>query len=101
MVRVELDPYERGSLIEYLKYAKEQKELNRPKHNPNLKGGGMKFDTTDYDISRIEHLIEQIENPQSRTNIYKPAQYTEYVSRENKKKEEERKKEMEGLIEIL
>lgn len=98
MVRIELDTYEQGSLVEYLKYAIEQKELNRPKPRPN---GGMKFDTTDYDINRIKQLIEQIERPKSRTNIYKPIKYTEYVSREKRKNNGDNKNQMEGLIEIL
>ena len=108
MIRVELDPYEQKDLIEYLKYAINQKEINRPPKTPHLKGGGAKFDTTNYDVMRIEHLIDQIENPRSRMDIYKPARYTEYLTSEDKQKaryekqkEEKRKKEMEGLIEIL
>lgn len=103
MIRIELDPYEQRDLIECLKYAIDQKELNRPKENPHLKGGGMKFDTTTYDIQRIEQLINQIENPHSRINLYKPYSYDKHISRKEseKEKEERAKKEMEGLIEIL
>lgn len=108
MIRIELDPFEQKDLITYLKYAIEQKELNRPKPSPHLKGGGMKFDTTNYDIMRLEYLINEIENPTSKVNIYKPTQYDRYLTREEnqkakyqRQKEEKLKKEMEGLIEIL
>lgn len=108
MIKIELDPYEQKDLIEYLKYAIDQKELNRPKPSPHLNGGGMKFDTTNYDIMRLEHLINEIENPTSKVNIYKPTQYDSYLTREEnqkakyqRQKEEKLKKEMEGLIEIL
>ena len=103
MIRIELDPYEHKDLVTYLKYAIEQKELNRPKPIPQLRGGSMKFDTTNYDIMRLEHLINEIENPTSKVNICKPTQYNRYLTREGnqKAKYQEQKEEKEGLIEIL
>ena len=52
MIRVELSPFEKRDLIEYLRYAINQKEINKPDYG-NLR----RFDTTDYDIMRIEQLI--------------------------------------------
>lgn len=83
MVKVELDVFEQKDILEYLQYALEQKELNRPAQNPNLKGGGSKFDTTNYDIQRIKQLMKQIENPKSRVNIYKSAKIETKISRED------------------
>lgn len=103
MIRLELDPYEQKDLIEYLKYAINQKEINRPPKNPHLKGGGAKFDTTNYDIMRIEYLINQIENPHSKTHIYKPAHYVDYLTNEDKQKaryekQKEEKKQTKEMI---
>lgn len=83
MVRIELDVFEQKDILEYLQYALEQKELNKPVPNPNLKGGGSKFDTTNYDVQRIKQLMKQISNPKSRVNIYKSANLETQVSREN------------------
>lgn len=107
MIRIELDPFEQKDLIEYLKYAINQKELNRPEPNHHLKGGGAKFDTTNYDIMRMEYLIDEIQNPREKMNIYKSTSYDTYLSREKQKEDYQKaklksvKKEMEGLVEIL
>lgn len=68
MINIELDPYEQKDIIEYLKYAQEQKVLNKPKPNPNVKGGSMRFDTTNYDVDRIDYLIKKIETKKLHTN---------------------------------
>lgn len=87
MIRVELDAFEQKDILEYLKYAIEQKEKNRPEPNYNLRGGSARFDTTTYDIMRIQQLMKQIESPRSRTNIYKSAKYEDYISREKRSME--------------
>ena len=81
MIRIELDTFEQKDLLEYLNYAMEQKEINRPVSITSIRGGSSRFDTTTYDIMRISQLIEQIKNPHSRTNVYKSATYEDYISR--------------------
>lgn len=87
MIRIELDTYEQKDLLDYLKYAIEQKEKNRPEPNPYLKGGSARFDTTNYDIMRIEQLMRQIERPRSRVSVYKSAQYDDCVSKSQRSME--------------
>ena len=70
MVRIELNAYEKRDLIEYLKYAKEQKEKNKPKLDI-ITRQTRRFDTTDYDVERIEKLIEVIENNKERISLNK------------------------------
>ena len=82
MIRIELDAFEKKDLIEYLKYAINQKKLNKPKQEYI----GMKFDTTNYDIQRIEHLIEEIKNPKAKTNVYKTVEYDRYLVGQEKQK---------------
>lgn len=69
MNRIELNAYEKKDIIEYLKYAKEQKELNRPIIDIFKNKG--KFDTTAYDINRIESLIKILESKNERTSLNK------------------------------
>lgn len=102
MIRVELSPFEKRDLIEYLRYAINQKEINKPDY-----GDLRRFDTTDYDIMRIEQLIDIIENPERKINIYKPVA-SETLGKEDKariryqkKKEQEQKEQLKDLIEIL
>ena len=58
---------------------------------------------TYFQSKTLEHLINEIENPTSKVNIYKPTQYNRYLTREGnqKAKYQEQKEEKEGLIEIL
>lgn len=55
MATINCTEYEKNEFVRFLEYAKEQKELNRPP-----KGRKEKFDTTDYDIERINVLIGRV-----------------------------------------
>lgn len=85
MINIELDAYEKEDIITYLKYAKEQKELNRPILNFN-KGGGSKFDSTDYDINRINQLIVAMDRKGSRINLSKNVDFRDYIPKDEKQK---------------
>lgn len=64
MVNLQLSPYEHGDIIEYLKYAKEQKINNQDKIVS-------KFNTTKYDVERIEFLIKILLSKNERINVRK------------------------------
>ena len=100
MIKIELEPLEHKDIITYLKYAQVQKETNKPTNNIYTK-----FDSTNYDINRIEQLIEVLETKESRMNIYKANAYVGYLTPREKQKiryeKERKKKEMESLVEVL
>lgn len=85
MINIELDAYEKEDIIAYLTYAKKQKELNRPA--PSFtKGGGSKFDSTDYDINRINQLIVAMDRKGSRINLSKNVDFREYITNDERRK---------------
>ena len=70
METIQLNAYEKKDLIEYLKYAKEQKELNRKKVVVTSRQT-KKFNTTDYDIQRIDYLLDIIGYSRERISLKK------------------------------
>ena len=63
MVRIELEPLEHKDIIDYLKYALEKKRINEDQNK--------RFDTTNYDIQRLEFLINILTNIKDRTVLNK------------------------------
>lgn len=53
MVTIKCNPYERGELLRYLEYAKKKKQEEPRKENE-------RFSEINYDIQRINHLIELV-----------------------------------------
>ena len=104
MIKLELTRLEHNDIIEYLKYAQKQKQLNQKKQN-ETGIAGLKFDTTIYDINRINQLIEILNFRGSRTNIYKSSANM-YLSKEERyltyyEKRKKDKDNSEGLIKVL
>ena len=67
---IELNAYEKKDLIEALEYAKEQKLINKPEIE--IRGRQTrKFDTTEYDVSRIQNLIDIIKSKKERISLNK------------------------------
>lgn len=64
MVRIELEPLEQKDIIEYLKYALDKKQGKEEVHYT-------KFNMTNYDIQRIEFLINILTNVKDRTILNK------------------------------
>lgn len=85
MVTINCTQYEKNEFIRYLEYAKEQKNLNR-----TMKKKNDKFDTTDYDIERINVLISRVNG-----------NYKESYRRTSTKVEEHDTYSDRGLIKIL
>ena len=70
METIQLSIYEKKDLVEILKYAKEQKQKNKPIINIMSKQT-RKFDTTDYDIGRIDNLLEILKSKKERITLKK------------------------------
>ena len=85
MATINCTEYEKNEFIRILEYAREQKRINRPAKSRNLK-----FDTTDYDIERINVLIGRVNG-----------NYREYYHKMSTKAEENKANPDSGLIKIL
>lgn len=79
MNRIELDAYEKKDLIQYLEYAKSHYYLERPEK---------KWDSRQYNINRIDHLIDCINGKVVHDGIY--ASSFETIEKEPTKLEKNR-----------
>ena len=64
MINLQLSPYEHKDIITYLQYAREQK-IN------NYYSKRYKFDSTKYDVARIDFLIKVLMSKSERINLRK------------------------------
>ena len=64
MINLQLSPYEQKDIISYLEYAKEQKIINYEEKK-------YKFNSTKYDVDRIDFLINVLLSKQERINLRK------------------------------
>ncbi len=72
MVKIELEPLEHKDIIDYLKYAIEQKQIgNVKKDYRGMPDSTRKFNTTKYDIDRIKFLIKVLSSKNDRTILNK------------------------------
>lgn len=105
MINLDLTRLEHNDIIEYLKYAQDQKRKQKLENENKVKSNFDKFDTTIYDINRISQLIEILNYKGSRTSIYKRSDSTYMSQREiyktNYEKRKQEKNKTEGLIKIL
>ena len=61
MIKIELDPYEKKDLLEYLEYAKSHYYFEKP---------DKKWDNRYYNIHRIDHLIDCINGKVNHGGVY-------------------------------
>ena len=81
MVTIKLNPYERQELLRYLEYAKSRKLIDQVSRNE-------KFDTTQYDIERINVLIDRVNGICNEDYLLNSKAYRRNIGTSDKSKQE-------------